>query len=433
MTIAALAGLEIFLVIAVLLIVGVPIGVTLCVASIVVVTQSLGFDAAIPASAAKIFQGINIFTLLAIPFFILAGNIMASGGISRRLVNFCSTIVGKTNGGLAIVSIISCMFFGAVCGSAIATCAAVGAIMIPAMLQKGYDKHFTAATITTASITGMLIPPSVQLVVYCVMVGASVGKAFIAGIVPGVLFGLGCVLVAFLISKKHDYREERSFSLKEIAAAFWDAALALLMPVIILGGIFTGFFTATEAAVVAVVYGLVVGLFIYREIGVRELFQIFLNSAMASAGILLILGCANLLGMILTRAQVPAKLAEVFISVSSNKYIFLLMVNVLFLILGMFMEMTAITIVMTPLLLPVVKYYGIDLIHFGVLMTMNLGIGLLTPPFGIGLYLICDMSGAEFHKLLRSLIPYFIIAAIVLAMVTYIPDVSLFLTRFMAR
>ncbi len=379
----------------------------------------------------RIFQGMNAFPFLAIPFFILAGNIMASGGISRRLINFCSALVGRTNGGLAIVSIVSCMFFGAVCGSAIATCAAVGAIMLPAMAQKGYDKNFTAATISTASITGMLIPPSVQLVVYCVLVGASVGKAFIAGVVPGILFGLGCIFVAYFVSKKHHYREERAYSAGEIFKAFLDASLALFMPVIILGGIFSGVFTATESAAVAVIYGLIVGVFVYREISPQELAKIFLRSAMMASGILLILGCANLFGMLLMRERIPEMLANFFISVSSNKYIFLILVNFLFLILGMFMEMGAATIIMVPLLLPVVKHFNIDLVHFGVITTVNLGLGLLTPPFGISLFLICEMTGAELQNVLKKLVPYFLVSVATLALVTFVPQLSLFLTRFM--
>ena len=302
----------------------------------------------------KMFAGVNSFPYLALPFFILAGNIMAKGGISRRLVKFCSTLVGRFQGGLAIVAVLVSLFFGAISGSAIACCAAVGAILIPGMLEKGYPRDFSAATISIASCLGVMIPPSVPMVLYCFMAGSgvSISDGFLAGVVPGFLFALVLIIVAVVISHKRGYGGDRKYSGREKWCAFKDALLALLTPVIILGGIYSGTFTATEAAVIAVFYSVLVSMFIYKEMSWKELAGVFLESGIASAAILLIISIAAVFGVILSKQHVPQMLAHAFTAIAPNKYIFLLLVNILLAIVGMFFEGGAAMILLAPLLVP---------------------------------------------------------------------------------
>ena len=330
----------------------------------------------------KMFAGVNSFPYLALPFFILAGNIMAKGGISRRLVKFCSTLVGRFQGGLAIVAVLVSLFFGAISGSAIACCAAVGAILIPGMLEKGYPRDFSAATISIASCLGVMIPPSVPMVLYCFMAGSgvSISDGFLAGVVPGFLFALVLIVVAVVISHKRGYGGDRKYSGQEKWCAFKDALLALLTPVIILGGIYSGTFTATEAAVIAVFYSVLVSMFIYKEMSWKELAGVFLESGIASAAILLIISIAAVFGVILSKQHVPQMLAHAFTAIAPNKYIFLLLVNILLLIIGMFMENSSSIIIMTPLLAPIAASYGVNLTHFGCIVVCNLAIGMVTPP-----------------------------------------------------
>jgi len=404
---------------------GVPIAFSLGMASAVALLTMGNTNLVILAQS--FFQGMNSFPYLSLPFFILAGNLMASGGISKRLINFASAMFGNVTGGLAIVSVISCMFFAAVCGSAAATCAAVGAIMIPGMLEKGYDKDFSGATICCASASGIIIPPSVPMIIYCVTVGASVGDAFIAGVIPGVIFCAALAAAAYIRSKKRGYVGGRKYSAGEKLNAFREAILPLLMPVIILGGIYGGVFTATEAAVVAVVYGLVVSVFVFRELKFSDMKRIFRESAVMAGGLLLLIGAANLFGMVLTRERIPALITELFLQISTNKYLFLLIVNILFLLIGMVMESSPAIIIMAPLLAPVATYFGIDLIHFGVIMIVNLAIGMASPPFGLSLFVIVEIAKTRFINVVRNMAPYFAVLIGVLLLITYIDKFSLLL------
>ncbi|MBQ5951176.1 MAG: TRAP transporter large permease [Lachnospiraceae bacterium] len=404
---------------------GVPIAFSLGTSCVLAITADPSLN--MVWIAQKMFAGINSFPYLALPFFILAGNIMAEGGISRRLVTFFSAIVGRFRGGLAIVAVLVSLFFGAICGSAAACCAAVGAILIPGMLEKRYSNAFSAATVSAASCLGVMIPPSVPMVLYCFMAGsgASISDGFMAGIVPGIIFGLAFILVALIVSRKNDFGGDRKYSGKEILHALLDSVLAFLTPVIILGGIYSGIFTATEAAVIAVFYSIIISMFVYREMSWKKLAKVFLESGILAASILLIISIAAVFSVILSKQHVPQLLAQFFASVAQNKYVFLLFVNILLLILGMFMENASCIIIMTPLLAPIAASYGVNLIHFGVIMVCNLAIGMVTPPFGLCLFMGADLAKAKLGDTIRSLVPYLVVSVIALALITYIPAVSM--------
>ncbi|MCC8126031.1 MAG: TRAP transporter large permease [Clostridiales bacterium] len=412
---------------------GVPIVFSLGVSCILAIASDSSMS--MVWIAQKMFAGINSFPYLALPFFILAGNIMAEGGISRRLITFCSTLVGRFRGGLAIVAVLVSLFFGAICGSAAACCAAVGAILIPGMLEKGYSREFSGATVSVASCLGVMIPPSVPMVLYCFMAGstASISDGFIAGVIPGFLFGLAFILVAVIISRKNNFGGDRVYSGKEIWVAFKDAFLAFLTPVIILGGIYSGIFTATEAAVIAVFYSIFISMFVYHEITWKHLAKIFRESGILAASILLIISIAAVFSVILSKQHVPQLLAQFFANIAHNKYVFLLLINILLLVLGMFMENASCIIIMTPLLAPIAASYNVNLIHFGVIMVCNLAIGMVTPPFGLCLFMGADLAKAKLSSMIHSLMPYLIVSVIALALITYIPDFSLGLVKLLTH
>lgn len=398
---------------------GVPVAYALGLSSVLALL-TMG-NTSLIVVAQSMFGGMNAFTLLALPFFILAGNIMAAGGVSKRLINFAQSLVGHIPGGLAIVSVVACAFFAAVSGSAAATCAAVGAIMVPCMREANYDDDFSAAVIGTAATSGIIIPPSVPMIVYCISVGGgiSVGDCFMAGIIQGIIYCAALAVLAIIRSKKHHYHGTVKATGKERWEAFKGAILPLMMPVIILGGIYGGFFTATEASVVAAVYGLVASTLILREISWKETFQIIKDSAKTAGGLLLLLGAANVFGVILTRERIPQLVTGLFLELIDSKFAFLLIMNVLFLILGMFMEAGPIIIILAPLLAPVAQAYGVDLVHFGVIMIMNLAIGMASPPFGLSLFVITDISGCKFLNICKQMLPCFAVMIAVLLFITY--------------
>lgn len=376
----------------------------------------------------RMFQGINSFPYLALPFFILAGNLMASGGISDRMITFATTVLGRLKGGLALVAILASMFFAAICGSCAAVCAAVGAVLIPGMLNKGYDKNFAAATVASGSSIGIIIPPSVPMILFCIAASVSVGDAFMAGMIPGILFGAALMVVAYFVCGRNGYGTDgRRYSMREKARAFFDALPALMMPVIILGGIYGGIFTATEAACVAVVYGLIVGGLVYKELKLADMAKIFIESAVAAAGVLLIISCAAVFAMLLTREQIPTKITALMMSVVANKTLYLVIVNIIWIIMGMFMEISASVIILTPLLLPAALAFGINPYHFGVMMITNLAIGMVTPPFGLCLFVISDIAKVKLMPLLKNVAPYLIAMLVTLFVICAFPQLSLFL------
>ena len=415
----------------VLLILGVPIAFVLCGSSILAILTSGDIHGAIVIQ--RMFSGSGSFTLLAIPFFVLAGNLMSVGGISKRLVNLCNSLFGHISGGLAMVAIITCAFFAAISGSSAATAAAVGTIIIPEMLHHKYDKDFAAATVASSAELGVIIPPSIGLIQYGVATGTSISDLFMAGFLPGIFICLVLCIVAHFMCKKQGFEPSKKATHQEKIQALKDSILAILMPVIILGGIYSGLFTPTEAAVIAVFYGLFVGLFIYKEITLKDIPKILSDSAMTMATVLLIMSASTIFGWILTKLQIPQAVAKGFLGISSSKYIFLLLVNVLLLFIGMFCEAGAAMVILAPLLAPVAVTLGIDLVHFGVIMMSNLAIGMMTPPVGVNLYVVCDTAKVKIEGMFPYLVKYFFALVDGVLIITYIPQLSLLFVNLFGK
>ncbi|MCG5251003.1 TRAP transporter large permease [Brevibacillus agri] len=420
-------GTILFLTLLVLLIINVPIAVALGLS--VVVAFIVEGNIPLLVVIQKMFNGTDSFPLMAIPFFLLAGKLMETGGISARLIRFANTIVGNLPGGLAIVAVLGCTFFAAISGSSAATTAAVGGILIPHMVKKGYDVRFSSALHAAGGTIGVMIPPSVPMVLYGVAASTSINDLFIAGIGPGILVAISLIIYAYWVSKKQGWGGGEKHSAKEIWQAFKDAILAILMPVIILGGIYGGVFTSTEAAVVAVVYGLVVGLFVYREIKWRDLGEIFNSAASMTAVIMLIIATANAFGFLMTRENIPQEIAQFMLGITNSTIITLLIINILLLILGTFMETAVTIILLTPILLPIIHTLGIDPVLFGVIMVVNSAIGMLTPPVGINLLVAGNIAKLSNTEIEKAAIPFLILLCVDLMLITYIPEISLFLVN----
>jgi C4-dicarboxylate transporter DctM subunit len=382
--------------------------------------------------ARSLVTAADSFPLVAVPLFILAGDLMQVGGMSRRIVSFAFSMVGHVKGGLAYVNVLACCFFAAISGSSPATVAAIGSNMIPEMEKVGYSRAFSASLTAAGGMVGVMIPPSIPFIIYGVTAEVSIGNLFKAGIIPGILFALAYMLTARFILRKNAKLEEvkRSFSYQEVGRSFGSSIWALLVPVIILGGIYGGVFTPTEAGGVAVLYAIIIGVFVYRDIRLVDLPKIFARSAFTSGQILILVVMAGGFGRLLTIAQVPNDLAAAISEMSSDPLMVLLLINILLIIIGMFMETIASIIILTPLLLPVAVAVGVDPVHFGVIMTVNLAIGFCTPPLGVNLFVASSVSGVNILQLSRAIIPYFVAMLVLLAAITYIPSISLFLTNF---
>ena len=415
----------------VLLIVGVPIAFVLCGSSIIAILSTGDIHNAIVIQ--RMFSGSGSFTLLAIPFFVLAGSLMSSGGISKRLVNLCNSLFGHISGGLAMVAIITCAFFAAISGSSAATAAAVGTIIIPEMLKHKYDKDFAGATVASSAELGVIIPPSIGLIQYGVATGTSISDLFMAGFLPGIFICLVLCVVAHFLCKKQGFEPSKKATRQEKIQAFKDAILAILMPVIILGGIYSGVITPTEAAVIAVFYGLIVGVFVYKEIKLSDIPRILTDSAITMSTVLLIMSASTIFGWILTKLQIPQAVAKGFLGISASKYIFLLLVNVLLLFIGMFCEAGAAMVILAPLLAPVAQTLGIDLVHFGIIMMANLAIGMMTPPVGVNLYVVCDTAKVKIEGMFPYLVKYFLALVAGVLIITYVPQLSLLLVNLFGQ
>lgn len=412
-----------FISLIVLLLAGMPIAFVLSGSS--TLALAISGDINLSIIVQRMFSGAGSFTLLAIPFFVLAGNLMSAGGISRRLVNLCNRFFGHISGGLAMVAVVTCAFFAAISGSSAATAAAVGAIIIPEMLKHKYDKNFAAATIASSAELGVIIPPSIGLIQYGVAANQSISELFMAGFLPGIFICVTICIASHYLTKKQGFEPAEKASGPERTAAFKEAILALLMPVIVLGGIYSGLFTPTEAAVVAVFYGLVVGIFVYKEIKLKDLKDIFYQSVLTMSTVLLIMSASAIFGWILTKQQIPQAVAGAFLGFSENKYIFLLLVNALLLIIGMFCEAGAAMVILAPLLAPVASQLGINLIHFGIIMMSNLAIGMMTPPVGVNLYVVCDSAKVKIEGMMKYLMLYFAVLVADVLLITYVPQISL--------
>ncbi len=406
--------------------IGVPVFACLGIAAGLAMLQ-FGLD--LLSAPQTIFESLDSFTLMAIPFYILAGNLMQTGGISRRLIHLANSIVGWLRGGLGASSILTCMFFATMSGSSSATTAAIGSSMIPAMEKKGYPKNFAAACVAVGGELGAIIPPSLTMIVYGLVANVSIGSMFIAGILPGLLVGFSLMLTIVLVASVRGFDNVTRVSprawLSHVYAALKGSILALMMPVIILGGIYSGIFTATEASVVAVLYGLLVGGLIYRELTLRDLIRTFIDSAVMTGVIMLIVGCAALFAYMLTLNQVPQTFGRFIVDIAGGPIGFLLLANLLLFVAGMFMEAFALIIILVPILAPIAVQFGIDPIHFGMVMIVNICIGMVTPPVGVNLFIACQIANLPIEKLLRPLGIFLVVLILDVLLISYIPWLSM--------
>jgi C4-dicarboxylate transporter, DctM subunit len=410
------------------------ISMVLCFALTISVAVSIGLssilgihlsNANMLISVKEMFSSINKFPLAAIPFFILAGNIMETGGISRRLVEFAKSIVGGVQGGLPMTCVLTCMIFAAVSGSSVATTFAIGAILIPALIKHGYPTPYAAALQATSAELGVIIPPSIPMILYGVSAEVSIGELFIAGFGPGILIGAALMLFVYVYCRIKGYGKNDGDGRLSFGKATWQAGWALMMPVIILGGIYGGIFTPTEASAVAVFYALIVGMVIYREIKMADLYKILKKSVLSSAVIMFIIANAGLFAFLITRAGVPDAIGQYLKEVLQSPALFLLGVNAALFVIGMFIETSAAIIVLAPILAPVAIYFGVDPVHFGLIMVVNLALGMITPPFGVNLFAACTVARISLDRIIPYLLPFVLVILGCLMLITYIPPISL--------
>ena len=410
------------------------ITMVLCFALTISVAVSIGLasvlgiqvnNANMLISVKEMFNAINKFPLAAIPFFILAGNLMETGGISRRLVEFAKSIVGGVQGGLPMTCVLTCMIFAAVSGSSVATTFAVGAILIPALIKHGYPTSYAAALQATSAELGVIIPPSIPMILYGVSAEVSIGELFIAGVGPGIFIGSSLMAFVWAYCKLKGWGKNDGDGRLSFGRATWEAALALLMPVIILGGIYGGIFTPTEAAAVAVFYALVVGMLIYREINIASLMVVLRKSVISSAVIMFIIANAGLFAFLITRAGVPDAIGRWLEAVLQSPMLFLLGINAALFVIGMFIETSAAIIVLAPILAPVAMHFGIDPVHFGMIMVVNLALGMITPPFGVNLFAACTVAKISLDRIIPHLLPFVLVILACLMVITYVPALSL--------
>lgn len=415
-----------------LMIVGVPVAYALGLAAL---AGALWMELPLDAVMIQIASGVNKFSLLAIPFFVLAGAIMAEGGMSRRLVAFAGVLVGFIRGGLSLVNILASTFFGAISGSSVADTASIGSVLIPEMERKGYPRDFATAVTVSGSVQAILIPPSHNAVIYSLAAGGgvSIGALFMAGVMPGLLLGLTLAVMCLFIAKKRNFPKGEVIPLRQALRICVEALWGLATLVIILGGILSGVFTATESASIAVVWAFFVTMFIYRDYKWRELPKLVHRTVKTVSIVMILIGFAASFGYLMTLMQIPLKVTAFFASVSDNRYVILLMINVLLLALGTLMDMAPLILILTPILLPLVVKLGVDPVHFGMIMMVNLGIGLLTPPVGAVLFVGSAVAKLKIEAVVRALYPFFGAMLLVLALVTFVPVISLWLPGLMFK
>ena len=409
----------------------VPIGMAIGLASIAGIlagaTPSLAFI------AQTLVTGVDSFPIMAIPMFILAGDLMGSGGVSRRLLNVANMFFGRVYGGLAIVTVVVCMFFAAISGSGPATVAAIGTMVVPTMVKKGYSKSFSLAVVACAGCIGVIIPPSIPMVLFGVATGTSVTGMFMAGFLPGILIGSTLIAYCYFYSKKQGWKdhEMQAFSWGETGKAVWDAKWALVSPVIILGGIYGGFFTPTEAAAVSAVYAFICGAFFHRELGWKVLKESVARSCVTTAATMAILGAATAFARLLTLEQVPMMLAEFMVSLTDNAIIIMLLMNVFLIIVGMLMDTVPAILILAPILAPVAAQFGLNPVHFGLIMVVNLAIGFVTPPVGINLFVASRIGDERLESVVAKALPMVLLLMICLLLITYIPAISMTLPNLL--
>ncbi len=432
MSTALLSGLIILVLLVIMLIAGVPIAVALGISSICAILPVMDTSVAVLTGAQRIFSGISVFSLLAIPFFILAGNIMNKGGIAVRLINLAKLVTGRAPGALAHTNVVANMLFGAISGSGTAAASAMGSIIGPIEKDEGYDPNFSAAANIATAPTGLLIPPSNVMITFSLVSGGtSVAALFMAGYIPGILWGLACMVVIYFIAKKKGYRSTSKFTGKEKIKVLLEAIPCLLLIIIVIGGIIGGIFTATEGSVVAVVYSLLLSLFGYKSIKLKEIPQILKESAEMTGIIIFLIGVSSIMSWVMAFTNIPSLVSEGLLAISDNKFVILFIINVILLIVGTFMDMTPACLIFTPIFLPVCTALGMNTIHFGIMMIFNLCIGTITPPVGTTLFVGVKVGKVKIETVFRQLLWYFLAIFIVLMLVTYIPQLSLWLPSLM--
>ena len=412
-----------------LLLIKAPISFSLLASSIV---TALYLKLPLMSMAVQMVKGIHSFSLMAIPFFILAGEIMGQGGISKRIIAFTNVLVGRVRGGLAQVNILASMFFGGISGSAIADVSSIGAMLIPLMKDSGYDADYSVDVTITSACQGLIIPPSHNMIIFAVSAGGlSVGKLFLGGMVPGILLGVSLMVVSYLIAVKRNYPKGEKITLREALKITADASLGLMTAVIIIGGVIGGVFTATESAAIACLYAFVVTFFVYREIPLKAMSGILTNSLKTLSMVLALLACCNTFGWLLAYLRVPALVTSALLQVSHNRVVLLLLINLLLLALGCIMDMAPLIMITTPILLPVMTAIGMDPIQFGIMMILNLAIGLCTPPVGAVLFVGCSIGKISIEKVTKSLLPFYFAMVAALLLVTFVPQISLFVPNLL--
>lgn len=413
------------------MLIGVPIAIALSLASVYGLTIS---DGNIPLTVVvqRFFTAVDSFPLIAIPFFMLAGELMMVGTMAQRITNVAFACVGWLRGGLAQVSTLASMFFAGISGSGAADTAAVGKMLIPAMEKKGYDKGFAASTVATAGTIAVVIPPSIPMIVYGVTAGVSIGALFTAGIVPGILIGLSIMALNYYTARKKGYDADGGkFELVTLKKALKEGIWALLLPVIIIVGIRTGIFTPTESAAIAAAYALIVGMFVYKDLKVKHLPEVFLQAGITTAMVIFIIAAANLFGWLLTAEQVPQKLAALIMNLTDNKYFILLLINMVLFVAGCFLNASAAITILTPLFLPLIMSVGIDPVFFGLVMVVNLALGLITPPVGLDLFIVQGIANISLDKLIKAILPFILVLVVDLMLITYIPQISMWLPNLL--
>ena len=410
----------------ILLMIGVPVAFSLGLASLATMVY---LDIPLVVAFQRMAAGMNVFALMAIPFFIYAGELMNQSGIAERLVKFAHSLLARVRGGLGLVNVSSSMMFGAISGSAVASASAMGSTLIPMMKKQGYDADYAVNVTATAATTGLLIPPSHNMIIYAISAGGglSIGSLFLAGIVPGILLGLGLMLVTYLVAVKRGYHSGTFPGWSQVLRHFIGALPGLFTVFIILGGILSGVFTATESSAIAVIYTVIVAVFVYRSLNWNGFVTASINAVKTTAMILLIIGAAGSFGWLLAVMEVPVQLATALLTISENPLIILLIVNLILLMLGTFMDMSPLIVITTPIFLPVMVGIGMDPVQFGIMLILNLGLGLVTPPVGTVLFVTCAVGGIRIEDTLRSIWPFYLVFIAVLALVTYLPSTTLFL------
>lgn len=428
MSIALFSGLIIAIVLIVMLLAGVPIAVSLGISSILAILPTLNFGATVLTATQRIFSGISIFTLLAIPFFILAGNIMNKGGIAIRLINFAKVLTGRVPGSLAHTNAVANMLFGAISGSGVAAASAMGSIIGPVEKEEGYDDNFAAAVNVATAPTGLLIPPSNVLITYSLVSGGtSVAALFMGGYIPGILWGAACMVVAFFYAKKHGYKSSVRLTFKEAMIVVWQAVPSLFLIIIVIGGIIAGVFTATEGSAIAVAYSLILSLFIYRTIDLKELVHILIDSAKMTGIIIFLVGASNIMAWVMTFTGIPEAISTALLGISKSPVVILLIINIFLLFVGTFMDITPAVLIFTPIFLPICQSFGMSALQFGIMITYNLCIGTITPPVGNILFVGVKVAKVKLEGVIKPLLSYYAVIFAVLMLVTFIPAVSTWL------